>query len=183
LEFVGSFIFTNNQGEKTRDRESVGLGGYYNINSVLVAGVGLNYQRNIELGLASRIQQVFGFGRRFFFQSNLQGTLISGGVINQERSLEGTSSGNLYEIPAQFKLDYFHYAAPNLSFTLFPKFFMGLNQGGRKRFDGEARVNWEVINNLDLGLQFYTNYDNRALEGSNTNFDYGIVLNVGYKFK
>ena len=183
VEFVGSFIFTNNQGVKTRDRESVGFGGYYNLNSVLVAGLGLNYQRNIELGLASRIQQVVGLGRRFLFKSNLQGTLISGAVINRERSLEGSSSGNLYEIPAQFKLDYFHYAAPNLSFTVFPKFFLGLNQNGRKRFDGDARVNWEVINNLDLGLQFYASYDNQALAGSTTNFDYGIVFNVGYKFK
>lgn len=183
VEFVGSFIFTNNQGVKTRDRESVGLGGYYNLNSVLVAGLGLNYQRNIELGLASRIQQAVGFGRRFLFKSNLQGTLSSGAVINQERSLEGSSSGNLYEIPLQFKLDYFHYAAPNLSFTVFPKAFLGLNQNGRKRFDGETRVNWEVIKNLDLGLQFYASYDNQALEGSNTNFDYGIVFNVGYKFK
>lgn len=183
VEFVGSFIFTNNQGVKTRDRESVGLGGYYNLNSVLVAGLGLNYQRNIELGLASRIQQAVGFGRRFLFKSNLQGTLSSGAVINQERSLEGSSSGNLYEIPLQFKLDYFHYAAPNLSFTVFPKAFLGLNQNGRKRFDGETRVNWEVISNLDLGLQFYASYDNQALEGSNTNFDYGIVFNVGYKFK
>lgn len=183
VEFVGSFIFTNNQGVKTRDRESVGLGGYYNLNSVLVAGLGLNYQRNIELGLASRIQQAVGFGRRFLFKSNLQGTLSSGAVINQERSLEGSSSGNLYEIPLQFKLDYFHYAAPNLSFTVFPKAFFGLKQNGRKRFDGETRVNWEVISNLDLGLQFYASYDNQALEGSNTNFDYGIVFNVGYKFK
>jgi hypothetical protein len=183
IEFNGSFIFTNNQGNKTRDREQISLGGYYDLNSVLSAGVGLNYQRNIELGLASRIQQVVGLGRRFLFKSNFQGTLISGVVINQERSLEGNSSGNLFEIPAQFKLDYFHYAAPNLSFTVFPKAFLGLNQNGRKRFDGDIRVNWEVISNLDLGLQLYSNFDNQALEGSNTNFDYGIVFNVGYKFK
>jgi hypothetical protein len=183
VDFTGSFIFTNNQGVKTRDRESITLGMYYNLNSVLVAGLALNYQRNIELGLASRFQQVLGFGKRYLFKSNLQGVLISGAVVNQERSLEGNSTGNLYEIPAQFKLDYFHYAAPNLSFTIFPKFFFGLNQDGRKRFDGETRVNWEVIKNLDLGLQFYANYDNQALEGSNTNFDYGIVFNIGYKLK
>jgi hypothetical protein len=183
LDFTGSFIFTNNQGERTRDRESVTLGALYNLNSILVAGLALNYQRNIELGLASRLQQMAGFGRRFLFKSNLQGTLISGGVINQERSLEGNTTGNLYEIPAQFKLDYFHFSAPNLSFSLFPKFFFGVNQNGRQRFDGEARVNWEVIRNLDLGLQFYSNYDNQALEGSNTNFDYGVIFNVGYKFK
>ncbi|RPA68884.1 DUF481 domain-containing protein [Cyclobacteriaceae bacterium YHN15] len=183
VDFSGSFIFTNNQGEKIRDREAVSLAWLYNISPVLIGGLGLNYQRNIELGLASRFQQFFGFGRRFLFKSNLQGVLISGAVINQERPLEGSSTGSLYELPLQFKLDYFHYAAPNLSFSFVPKFFLGLNQEGRKRYDGDIRVNWEVINNLNLSLQFYSNFDNRALEGSNTNFDYGMVFNVGYKLK
>jgi hypothetical protein len=183
VNFTGSFIFTNNQGEKTRDRESVALGTYYNITSVLVGGLAINYQRNIELGLASRLQQVLGFGRRFLYKSNLQGILISGLVMNQERSLEGTATGNLFEIPLQYKLSYFHYAAPNLSFTFFPKAFLGLNQNGRKRFDGDANIDWEVINNLNLGIQFYSSFDSQALEGSTTNFDYGIVLNIGYKFK
>jgi len=70
-----------------------------------------------------------------------------------------------------------------LSFSFVPKFFLGLNQEGRKRYDGDIRVNWEVINNLNLSLQFYSNFDNQALQGSNTNFDYGMVFNVGYKLK
>jgi hypothetical protein len=183
IGFTGSFIYTNNQGEKSRDRENVTLNGFYNLSSVLLAVLGVNYQRNIELGLASRFQQFAGFGRRFIFKSNLQGALISGAVVNQETSLEGTYSGNIFEIPLFFRLNYFHYAAPNLSFSLAPKYFIGLNQDGRKRFDGDFRVNWEVIRNLNLSIQFYTNYDNRALEGSNANFDYGTVFNVGYKFK
>jgi len=183
MDFSGSFIFTNNQGEKIRDREAVSLTWFYNISPLLIGGLGLNYQRNVELGLASRVQQFIGLGRRFLFKSNLQGVLSSGAVINQERPLTGNSSGSLYELPVQFKLDYFHYAAPNLSFSIVPKFFLGLNQDGRKRYDGDIRVNWEVISNLNLGLQFYSNFDNQALEGSNTNFDYGIVFNVGYKLK
>ena len=67
VDFTGSFIFTNNQGERTRDRELVTFGALYNLNSILVAGAALNYQRNIELGLASRLQQLAGFGRRFLF--------------------------------------------------------------------------------------------------------------------
>jgi hypothetical protein len=181
--FTGSFIFTNNMGEKSRDRESVAFTGFYNLNPVLLAVLGVNYQRNIELGLASRFQQYGGFGRKFLFKSNLHGALVSGAVINQETSLEGDYSGNLYEIPISFRLNYFHYAAPNLSFSFAPRYFIGLNQNGRQRFDGDFRVNWEVIRNLNLSLQIYTNYDNQALEGSNTNFDYGTVFNVGYKFK
>lgn len=183
VNFTGSFIFTNNQGEKTRDRESVSFGTYYNLNSVLLGGLGINYQRNIELGLSSRFQQVLGFGRRFLHKSNLQGILISGLVMNQERSLEGTGTGNLFEIPLQYKLSYFHYTAPNLSFTFFPKAFLGLNQNGRTRFDSDTNIDWEIINNLNLGLQFYASFDSQALEGSTTNFDYGIVFNIGYKFK
>ncbi|WP_194776209.1 DUF481 domain-containing protein [Pararhodonellum marinum] len=182
-DFMGSFIFTNNQGEKSRDRENISLVGFYNFSTVLVGGIYFNYQRNIELGLASRLQQGVGFGRRILMKSNLQGMLVTGGVINQERDLAGNSSGSLYEIPLNFRLNYFHYSAPNLQFVFNPRVFFGVNQDGRLRFDGDITVNWEVINNLNLGIQTYTNYDNRALEGSNTNFDYGLVLNIGYKFK
>jgi hypothetical protein len=183
IGFTGSFIYTNNKGDKSRDRENVTFTGFYNLSTVLLAVLGVNYQRNIELGLASRFQQYAGFGRRFIFKSNLQGALVSGAVINQETSLEGDYSGNLYEIPISFRLNYFHYASPNLSFSFAPKYFVGLTQEGRKRFDGDFRINWEVIRNLNLSLQFYTNYDNQALEGSNTNFDYGTIFTVGYKFK
>ena len=158
MDFSGSFIFTNNQGERIRDREAVSLTWFYNVSPLLIGGLALNYQRNVELGLASRVQQFIGLGRRFLFKSNLQGVLFSGAVINQESPLTGNSSGSLYELPVQFKLDYFHYAAPNLSFSIVPKFFLGLNQGGRKRYDGDIRVNWEVISNLNLGLQFYSNF-------------------------
>jgi len=65
VNFSGSFIFTNNQGEKTRDREAVSLAWLYNISPVLIGGLGLNYQRNIELGLASRFQQFLDLGAVF----------------------------------------------------------------------------------------------------------------------
>jgi hypothetical protein len=61
--------------------------------------------------------------------------------------------------------------------------YFGINQDGRKRFDGETRINWEVISNLNLGLQFYSSFDNASLGGSSNNYDYGIVFNVGYKLK
>jgi hypothetical protein len=72
---------------------------------------------------------------------------------------------------------------PNLQFSINPKGFFGIDQDGRFRIDTDFRVNWEVISNLNLSLQTYSNFDNRALEGSNDNFDYGILFNVGYKFK
>jgi hypothetical protein len=180
---AASSIFTNNQGDRTRDREGILLTGFYDIDAVWITGLLLNYQRNIELGLDRRFQQGIGGGRRLLLKNNLLGNLISGLVVNQERDLEGNSSGNLFEYPIQFSLNYFHYSKPNIQVTFTSGVYFGLNQDGRKRFDGETRLNWEAVSNLNLSLQFYSSYDNASLAGSNNNFDYGIVFNVGYKLK
>jgi hypothetical protein len=105
IDFIGTFIFTNNEGLTTRDRENVYLAGFYNLNPVLLTGLYLNYQRNIELGLASRFQQGFGFGRRIIMKSNFRSVIGSGLVINQETDLIGSSSGNLYELPISLSLN------------------------------------------------------------------------------
>jgi hypothetical protein len=183
VALTGSSIFTNNQGEKIRDREGILLNGYYDLDEVWLAGLLLNYQRNVELGLDRRFQQGLGIGRRLLIRNNLQGALVSGMVINQERDLENNASGTLYELPVQFSVNYFHYSAPNIQISVTSGMFFGIDQGGRKRFDGETRINWEVISNLNLGLQFYSSFDNASLAGSSNNFDYGIVFNVGYKLK
>lgn len=183
VALTASSIFTNNQGEKTRDREGILLSGFYDLDAVWLTGLLLNYQRNIELGLDRRFQQGVGIGRRLLLKNNLQGVLVSGMVTNQERDLEGNSSGSLFELPVQFSLNYFHYSAPNIQISFNSGMFFGINQGGRKRFDGETRINWEVISNLNFGLQFYSSFDNASLGGSSNNYDYGIVFNVGYKLK
>lgn len=183
VALTASSIFTNNQGVKTRDREGILLSGFYDIDAVWITGLLFNYQRNIELGLDRRFQQGVGAGRRLLIRNNLQGNLISGLVTNQERDLEGNSSGSLYELPLQFAVNYFHYSAPNIQIAFTSGLFFGLNQDGRKRFDGETRINWEVISNLNLSLQFYSSFDNASLAGSANDFDYGVVFNVGYKLK
>lgn len=183
VALTASSIFTNNQGTKTRDREGILLTGFYDLDAVWLAGLLLNYQSNAELGLDRRFQQGMAVGRRLLLRNNLQGILVSGLVTNQERDLEGTSSGSLYELPVQFSLNYFHYSAPNIQVSFISGMYFGINQDGRKRFDGETRINWEVISNLNLGLQFYSSFDNASLGGSSNNYDYGIVFNVGYKLK
>lgn len=183
VALTASSIFTNNQGTKIRDREGILLNGFYDLDAVWLAGLLLNYQRNAELGLDRRFQQGLGVGRRLLFRNNLQGVLVSGLVTNQERDLEGNSSGSLYELPVQFTVNYFHYSAPNIQISFISGMYFGIDQGGRKRFDGETRINWEVISNLNLGLQFYSNFDNASLGGGSNNYDYGVVFNVGFKLK
>lgn len=183
VALTASSIFTNNQGDKTRDREGILLNGFYDLDEVWLTGLLLNYQRNIELGLDRRFQQGLGIGRRLLLKNNLQGVLVSGLVTNQERDLEKNSSGSLFEFPVQFSMNYFHYSAPNIQISFTSGMYFGINQDGRKRFDGETRINWEVVSNLNLGLQFYSSFDNASLGGSSNNYDYGIVFNVGYKLK
>jgi hypothetical protein len=185
-QITGSMIFTRDNGVSSRDREGLLVSGFYDVSAQNIIGLFFNYQRNIELGLARRFQQGGGFGKRLVLRDNLQGVLFSGLAVNQELSIEGSGTGNLYEIPLFFKLNFFNFTPSNISVSLNQNLFYGIDQNNRIRYDGETRIDYEIIKDLKLGFQFYLNLDSQPLNteidqiGSNT--DYGMVFNVGYRF-
>jgi hypothetical protein len=142
-----------------------------------------NYQRNLQLGINRRLQQGLGTGIPFLQHKRGVGTLTSGLVINQEINTEGIRNHNLFEVPVILNITFFKLTSPKISFSTSQTLFIGLTQSGRYRNDGETRINWKIYNNIDLGINFYNNFDNRPpLEIRNTNFDYGLVFNLGYTF-
>ena len=52
-----STIITSDSVEVKRERDDVSLGYNYSFRSLWTAGVGLRYQRNLELGLDRRFQE------------------------------------------------------------------------------------------------------------------------------
>jgi len=61
-------------------------------------------------------------------------------------------------------------------------FYYSLSQKGRFRNDGETNLNWEIIDDLDLNLGFYNNYDSKPPVKGNRKLDFGIVFGVNYSF-
>lgn len=181
-DLTGSMFVSQLDTGWVRDRENLNLQSYYLLNPWISVGGSLKYQRNYELGLARRYQEGIGVVYSMLSENNLQLKALSGLVLNQERNLEGESFSNQVEIPITLSLDFFKFSKPNISINSTQSAYFSITDAGRLRLDGDTRVSWEIIDDLDLSIQFYHNFDNRPPSGSSRNWDYGTVLGLKYTF-
>lgn len=181
IKLAAGTIVTSDSVEVKRERDDVSLGYNYSFKSLWSAGGGLRYQRNLELGLDRRFQQGLAFGRKLLIRRNQQGVLLTGVAINQELSLEGEERNNT-EIVLQANYELFSFEEPNLSISIVQTGYFSVTDKGRIRYDGNATLNWELISDFNLNLQFYHNYDKKSPETGQPNIDYGFVAGINYKF-
>ena len=166
----------------SRDNENVELFSNYNINSSwFVAGL-VAYQRNIELSIARRFQEMAGAGSKVLLEKNLQLKLISGLTFNQEKSTDDIASGLLLEIPLMARFDFYKFRHPNIQISTSQTIYFGLTQAGRVRYNGSTTFSLELIRDFYFNLNLYSSYDNRPPATSSHNTDYGIVFGLSYKF-
>jgi hypothetical protein len=176
-----STIITSDSVEVKRERDDVSLGYNYTFRSLWTAGAGLRYQRNLELGLDRRFQEGVVIGRKLLVRKSQLGILSSGLAINQERNLEGVSSNNT-EIVLQANYELFSFEEPSLTISIVQTGYFSITDQGRVRYDGDANLNWELISDFYLNVQFYHNYDRKSPETGAPNVDYGFVVGISYKF-
>lgn len=165
----------------SRDREEIGLFITYSIGPSWFVATSLNYQRNLELSIARRYQELIGGGNKVFVKKKWQMLALSGVTFNQEKSTSGTSSGLLMEIPFIIQFNFFSYRDPNLQINSTQSAFLSLSQKGRFRYSGNINFSWELFRDFRLNFNPYTNSDNQPPEG-NVNFDYGITISLAFKF-
>jgi len=174
-------IITSDSVEVKRERDDVILSYSYSLGSLWSAGATLRYQRNLELGLDRRYQEGLAIGRKLLVRKNQLGLLSTGMVINQEKNLEGVTSNNT-EIILQANYELFTFEQPHLIISIIQTGYFSITDQGRIRYDGDANLSWELINDFFLDLQFYHNYDKKSPETGEPNIDYGFVLGIRYKF-
>jgi hypothetical protein len=182
IKFTGSSIITQNEGHLTRDRESGSLSTTKYFSTDWRAMLLLNYQRNLELGLARRFQQGLGVAYTYLNTRHLQGVLLSGFFLNQEKSTDGVAKKPQAELPFLITFDFFRLSKPDISVASVAGVFVSLTQKGRVRQDADLRVRWKVIGDFSLNLQIYNNFDNQPPVATASKLDYGIVFGLGYKF-
>ena len=145
-------------------------------------GGSTGWQKNTELGLASRflLSGVMGLTA---LADNHNRLLFSAGLsYNQEQSVEtGQYSGNLDGLlVATFKR--FYYSTPKLSINADYLLYPGITDWGRIRMQGDLNISVEIFKDFQMGLVGYYSYDNRPPAGSLSNDDYGIIFTLGYTF-
>ena len=164
----------------SRDREDGSFFTAYTFRPTWFAAIDLGYQRNLELSIARRYQEMIGGGNKLLVRKYSQLLAITGLVFNQEKSTSGTSSGLLLEIPIALKFNFFKYSQPNIQISSSQTVFFGITQKGRIRFSGNTSFSWQLIRDFYLTINPYTNFDNQSSETSD--FDYGVSVSVSYKF-
>lgn len=180
-QFAASANYSIDSVSFSRDREDISLMAAYNVSPGWFVTVAGSYQRNLELSIARRFQEMAGAGNKLFVGNHWQLYGISGLSLSQELSTAGASPGALLEVPVVLRFNYFRFQHPNIQVSSTQSAYFGITQFGRIRVEGNTSFSWELIRYLYLTLSPYTNYDNQPPAGG-TNYDYGVVLSLTYKF-
>lgn len=180
-QFSASANYSIDSVSFSRDREELSLMAGYNVTPTWFISASGSYQRNLELSIARRFQEMVGAGNKLFVRKHWQLYGISGMSFNQELSTAGESAGLLLELPLIFRFNFFQFQHPNIQISSTQAAYFGLTQFGRVRIEGNTSFSWELIRYFYITLNPYTNFDNQPPAGSNK-YDYGVVLSITYKF-
>ncbi|HET6996571.1 MAG TPA: DUF481 domain-containing protein [Chitinophagaceae bacterium] len=180
-QLAASAIESIDSSKLSRDREDAGLFVAYTFKPAWFIASSVSYQRNLELSIASRIQEMIGGGNKVFLKKDWQLLAISGLVFNVEKSTSGTNSGLLLEIPLIVKFDFFKYRRPDIQINSTQSLFFGLTQKGRVRYDSNTSFSWQLVRYFYFTFSPYANFDSQPPQG-NSNFDFGVAVSLSYKF-
>ncbi len=181
IELGGNMIFTSDSISSSVERANINFRYNYYFSKLFFGVALLNYQRNTQLGLNRRWQQGLALGYKFLLTRHSQGLVISGLTINREQDLKANSTNN-QEWVLQGKYNFFSFSKPNISLGTTQTLYVSLSQKGRTRYDGDININWELITDFSLNLNYYNNYDSKSPTTGGARSDYGFVAGLSYKF-
>ena len=166
----------------TRDNENLYIKNNYYFSPTWFGTVFFAYQRNLELGLERRFQEGIGMGNKIITSRHVYAWARSGFVFNQEKSINNVTTGTLTELFGQLEFNFFRFTKPELSFKIAQTFYYNLSQNDRFRIDGQASLGWEIVDDLNLNLSFYNNYDSKPPAVESEKFDFGVTFGLSYSF-
>ena len=177
----GDMIITSDSLQADTERANLSVSHTHTFAPLWEGIVILKYQRNLELGLERRWQQALGIGRQFLISQHQQASTIGGVAVNQEHNEEDAEI-NTTEAMVQVNYDLYSFTKPNITLSFYESMFVGLKDASRIRLDGDITLDYEIITDFSVSLQFYHNYDSRAPATDVPNVDYGFVSGLRYKF-
>ena len=180
-ELSMSTIGSIDSSRYSRDREDASFTVAYNLKAAWFIAAGLSYQRNLELSIDRRLQELLGAGNKIFSKKYWLLRATSGLSFSEEKSTDGTESGILLEIPVILRFDFFKYHKPNIQINASEAVFFGITQQGRIRSETNVYFSWELVRRFYLTFNPYASSDNQAPEQS-SKFDYGTAISISYRF-
>ena len=166
----------------SRDNEEVELLTLYNVSPTWFASLTLSYERNLELGLSRRFEQIIGGGNKVIVKKNFQLLLMSGLSFDEEVSTSGVKSNLLLELPFTARLSLYKFSKPNLQINSTQTAYISMSQKGRVRYSGSTSFYYELFRDFYLNFTPYTNFDSKPPNGSSNKFDFGLTFGISFRF-
>ena len=138
-------------------------------------------ESNTELDLDLRLRANVSLGNYILLTVH-SSNLIGGGLQgNLEQSGGGEASEN-YELFLGDRFRFKTYRFPKAEVTIDLAGYYSLTIVDRWRFTTTTTLRYEVIRDLQLGVQFYEQYDSKPLDGGEALDDFRIATTIGYVF-
>lgn len=181
-QLLASSIGSIDSGKYSRDNENIVLINSYDLTPTWFISGAAQYQRNLELSISHRYLLLLGLGNKLIINKNLRLLATTGVTFSQEKSNEGVQSGVLFEIPVMFQFNFYQFHNPDIQISSTQTVYFGISQSGRVRYDGSTNFSWQLVRYFYLNISPYSNFDSQPPAGSTSNFDFGIVFGLSYKF-
>jgi hypothetical protein len=145
------------------------------------SGFTVGAESNTELDLDLRLRASALIGNYVLLTVHAS-NLVGGGIQgNQEQSGGGEASEN-FELFFGDRFRFKTYRFPKAEVTIDLAGYYGLTIRDRWRFATTTTLRYEVVRDLQLGLEFYDQYDSKPLDGGPSLNDWRVATTVGYVF-
>lgn len=140
---------------------------------------GASWESNDELAIDSRLGLSYGIGRHFI-DSNRTKLAVTAGLqgLTEEDSLGETTDSLEGMLILQFNT--WRFDSPELSLESSLRVYPGITESGRYRADGDLTLSWEIIEDFNLNITAFGNFDSESNEEGD-DYDYGITTGVEWQ--
>jgi len=176
-----NFISTTQPEVQDNRREDIALNYEHNLWGRWTSGAAVGAESNTELDLDLRLRANASMGNYVLLTVHAS-NVIGGGVQgNLEQSGGGEGSQN-FELFLSDRFRFKIYRFPKAEITIDATGYYGLTIRDRWRFTTTATLRYEVLRDLQLGLEFYEQFDSKPLDGGPALNDFRIATTIGYVF-
>jgi hypothetical protein len=173
-----SYLETSTSEDDPSVRISVDLQAIYSLRGKWVLAELSSFNRNDELGILSRISFGTGGGYNVVLTDRQRLLALSGILQNTERNIESNTPISNFEFPVTLYHTVYSFIRPDLTSTTEIAYYKGITESARYRVDVSTDITWEFIKWTKLKLTFYYNFDNKQVEGKESEDDYGTVISL-----
>jgi hypothetical protein len=171
-----SYISTSTADSDFSERVQFSLEEFYALKKRWFLYEQNSFYKNDELGINAKVSFGAGAGNNLVLTEIQKLQIFTGILQNFEKDIQINDFDSNIEWQSTLQHTFYSFLKPNLTASTVISSFVGITDNSRYRFDATADLTWEFVKNFKLQLSYYYNYDNKNIQGKNSDTDYGPIL-------